>query len=71
MGNYFDDMEQKLLEKQEQKQESLNIKEQTSKKKVDLHVTIPQETMDKLKASSKAKHLSASVLVQLLIDEYC
>ena len=68
---YFDEMESELLSKQEEKQEELGLKEKRPSKKVDLHVTIPQETMDRLKASSRAKHLSASVLVQLLIDENC
>ena len=68
---YFDDMETELLGKQEEKQEELGLKEKKPNKKVDLHVTIPQATMDKLKASAKARHLSASVLIQLLIDENC
>lgn len=68
---YFDKMESELLGEQEKKKENLNLKKKAAHKKVSLHVTIPQESMDKLKASSKAKHLSASVLIQLLIDEHC
>ncbi len=76
MGNYFKDIEQELLGQQDEKQESLHIKEQkeepkTVTKKVDLHVTIPKATKDKLDKCTKERHLSASVLIQLLIDENC
>lgn len=71
MSNYFEDMEKELMSAQEEKQESLGLKKPESKRKVDLHVTIPQASLERLKAEAKKKNLSVSVMIQLLIDGNC
>ena len=68
---FLDEMADELLENQEQMQESLNLKAKSSKKKVDLHVTLPESTKKKLEQTAKKRNLSIAVLIQLLIDEHC
>lgn len=43
----------------------------TTKRKVRLDVTVPQNTKERLLVYAEKKGLSASVVVQMLIDEGC
>ena len=43
----------------------------TTKRKVRLDVTVPQNTKERLLDYAEKKGLSASVVVQMLIDEAC
>lgn len=43
----------------------------TTKRKVRLDVTVPQNTKERLHDYAEKKGLSASVVVQMLIDEAC
>lgn len=43
----------------------------TTKRKVRLDVTVPQNTKERLLVYAEKKGLSASVVVQMLIDEAC
>lgn len=65
---YFDNMEQELMDAQEEKKQNLGLEAKASKRKTDLHVTIPQSSMNKLKEEAKKRNLSMSILIQLLID---
>lgn len=69
--NFFDEMTSNLMQEQEIKKDALGLESENLKKKSHLHVTIPQTSMDKLKAKAKERHLSISVMVQILIDEHC
>jgi len=69
--NYFDRMTSNLMDDQESKKNALGLDSNKPTKKSHLHVTIPKASMDKLKAKAKERHLSVSVLVQILIDENC
>ena len=42
-----------------------------SKRKVRMNITLPQDYKDRLTAAASEKHLSASVLIQMWIDEHC
>ena len=68
---FLDEMESELCESQEQMQADLNLKEKSTRKKVDLHVTIPEPTKKRLEQTAKKRNLSIAVLIQLLIDENC
>lgn len=62
--------------KRHQEQETLTQKltaPESSKpeNKVRMNITLPQDYKDKLNAAAKEKHLSASVLIQMWIDEHC
>ena len=69
--NYFDIMTSNLMDDQESKKNALGLDSKKPTKKSHLHITIPKTSMDKLKAKAKERHLSVSVMVQILIDEYC
>lgn len=69
--NYFDKMTANLMDDQESKKDALGLESNAQSKKSHLHVTIPKSSMDKLKAKAKERHLSLSVMVQILIDENC
>ena len=71
MKNYFDEMTTNLIDEQEIKKDALGLDSEQPNKKSHLHVTIPKSSMDKLKSIAKTKHLSLSVMVQILIDEHC
>jgi len=40
-------------------------------KRVPMNITLPQEQKNKLQAAAKAKGLTASVMIQMWIDEHC
>lgn len=40
-------------------------------RKVPMNITLPLEHKNKLQAAAKAKGLSASVIIQMWIDEHC
>ena len=40
-------------------------------RKVPMNITLPLEYKYKLQEYAKKKHLSASILIQMWIDEYC
>ena len=40
-------------------------------RKVPMNITLPSDYKDRLTAAAKEKHLSASVLIQMWIDEHC
>ncbi len=69
--NYFDRMTANLMDDQESKKDALGLGSNAPSKKSHLHVTIPKSSMDKLKDKAKERHLSVSVMVQILIDENC
>lgn len=69
--NYFDKMTSNLIDEQETKKNALGLESEQPNKKSHLHITIPKSSMDKLKSTAKTKHLSLSVMVQIMIDEYC
>lgn len=43
----------------------------TSSRKVPMNITLPPEYKEKLMEYSKRKHLSSSVVIQIMIDKYC
>lgn len=43
----------------------------TSSRKVPMNISLPVEYKEKLQAYAKEKHLSASILIQMWIDEHC
>ena len=43
----------------------------TPTRKVPMNITLPLEHKNKLVAAAKAKGLSASVIIQMWIDEHC
>ena len=43
----------------------------TSTRKVPMNITLPLEYKYKLQEYAKKKHLSASILIQMWIDEFC
>ena len=45
--------------------------EEVSGRKVPMNITLPVEYKEKLQAYAKEKHLSASILIQMWIDEHC
>ncbi len=63
--------------KRQQEQEKMEQKlskshtEQISERKVPINLTLPAIYKEKLLSYAKEKHLSASVLVQMWIDEHC
>ena len=79
----IDNIEKELLAEQEQMQESLNLKPKKAKKtalkkkpikkatkrKVQLHVTIPEELKTRIEARAEQEHRSLAVMVELLIEE--
>ena len=69
--NYFDKMTSNLIDEQETKKNALGLESEQPNKKSHLHITIPKSSMEKLKSTAKTKNLSLSVMVQILIDEYC
>ena len=55
-----------------QKKVGLNSEENIiSKRKVPMNITLPLEYKYKLQEYAKKKHLSASILIQMWIDEFC
>lgn len=71
---YFDEMEQELLGEQEKKQENLNLKKKTQKKKtskakVDLHVTIPEDLKKQLEAKAQKEHRSLAVMLEIILEQ--
>lgn len=69
--NFFIDDAKKRHESQEETQADLGLVEKKSKRKVKLNITLPAEYKERLMDSAKEKHLSASVLIQMWIDEHC
>ncbi len=63
-------LRQKEQEKMEQKL-SKSHTEPVSDRKVPMNITLPVEYKEKLQSYAKEKHLSASVLIQMWIDEHC
>ena len=61
----------KRHESQESIKSELGLQEKVSKRKVKMNITLPSESKEKLMATAKDKHLSASVLIQMWIDEHC
>ena len=55
-----------------QKKVGLDTEEKIiSARKVPMNITLPVEYKYKLQEYAKKKHLSASILIQMWIDEYC
>ena len=55
-----------------QKKVGLNSEEKIiSTRKVPMNITLPLEYKYKLQEYAKKKHLSASILIQMWIDEFC
>ena len=55
-----------------QKKVGLNAEEKIiSTRKVPMNITLPLEYKYKLQEYAKKKHLSASILIQMWIDEFC
>ena len=70
--NMFAEAQKKREAEQAQIKSSLGLKTaKTSKRKVRIDASVPVETKDKLKNFAEAKDLSASVVLQMLIDEGC
>ena len=61
---------QKEQEQMEKKLSKTNT-EEVSGRKVPMNITLPVEYKEKLQAYAKDKHLSASILIQMWIDEHC
>lgn len=59
--------EQEKIEKKLSKSHT----EDVSSRKVPMNITLPVEYKEKLQSYAKEKHLSASVLIQMWIDEHC
>ena len=63
--------------KRQQEQERMEKKlaqdtaEPVSSRKVPINLTLPPEYKERLIKYSKEKHLSASILLQMWIDEHC
>ena len=55
-----------------QKKVGLNVeKKPLSNRKVPMNITLPPEYKYKLQDYARKKHLSASILIQMWIDEHC
>ena len=55
-----------------QKKVGLNVeKKPLSNRKVPMNITLPSEYKYKLQNYARKKHLSASILIQMWIDEHC
>lgn len=72
----FQSMFSEDAEKRRKDQELLEAKltgnpVKTSNRKVPMNITLPVEYKDRLIAAAKEKSLSASVLIQMWIDEHC
>ncbi len=59
--------EQEKIEKNLSKSHTEDI----SGRKVPMNITLPVEYKEKIQAYAKEKHLSASILIQMWIDEHC
>ena len=46
-----------------------HVKKQTPKKKVDLHVTIPEDLKKKLEAKALKEHRSVAVMLELILEQ--
>ena len=71
MDNYFMKQGANLVGEHNKKESALGLSEKKSKRKVQFHATLPMETKKKLEAKAQEKGVSVSVMLQLLIDEYC
>ena len=70
--NMFAEAQKKREAEQAQIKSSLGLQTaKSSKRKVRIDASVPVETKDKLKNYAEAKGLSASVVLQMLIDEGC
>lgn len=58
-------------EAQQNLHNELENKPKKPTRKEKLNITLPKECKDKLLAYSKIKHISASVLISMWIDEHC
>jgi hypothetical protein len=61
----------KRQKEQEQIKKKLTNTKEVSLRKVPMNITLPIEYKEKLQSYAKEKHLSASILIQLWIDEHC
>lgn len=68
--NMFSTEAVKRQKEQEQMEKKLtNTNDST--RKVPMNITLPADYKNRLQEYAKAKHLSASVLIQMWIDEKC
>ena len=65
----FDDAAESRQQEQERIEAQLTNK--ASNRKEHLNISLPKEYKDKLFAYAKKRCLSASVLIQMWIDEHC
>lgn len=61
----------KRQKEQEQIEKKLTNTKEISLRKVPMNITLPIEHKEKLQSYAKEKHLSASILIQMWIDEHC
>jgi len=61
----------KRHEMQESIKSEVGLKPKKPSRKEKMNITLPSEYKDRLVKSAKEKHLSASVLIQMWIDEHC
>lgn len=69
--NMFAVEAQKRHESQQDINNELENKPKKPTRKEKLNITLPKECKDKLMEYSKIKHISASVLISMWIDEHC
>ena len=61
----------KRHKEQESLESQLKGSPKISNRKVPMNITLPQEYKDRLTAAASSKHISASVMIQTWIDEFC
>ena len=57
--------------KREQEQARLQKQVTVPEKKVPMNITLSVEHKEKLKSYARKKHLSASIIIQMWIDDFC
>jgi len=72
MSNFFEDAQKKREFEQAKVKKACGVKGVVaSKRKIRVDITVPEATKDKLMAYAEREGLSASVVVQMLIDKHC